>query len=395
MNNKHVGRFRKQYLSTILLLCSALVVTILLAETVLRFAHPNGYYVWPPHIKRFFKPDQGVMPGIFGESRFESNSLGIRGDELTPSHTYRILAIGGSTTECMLLDQFETWPYLLQKTLDENIPNHNVWVGNAGMSGRTTRHHLTAMRYLPLRKMRIDVIVLLIGINDFSKRLSRDERYDPHFLAKPEATEKMMSRTFMGSYNYTNGTFFKKTALWQMLKKVKAMVLHIASLEENGMNYVTWRKHRQQATEIRTKLPDLSSAIEEYARNINKIIDIAQEKSLRLIFMTQPTIWKPGLSEELDSLLWLGGIGNFQVESGKPYYSVEALDKGITKYNEVLLNICKERGVECVDLSYLEKDTTVFYDDVHFNESGARKVFMALVNYILSHEPFGTVSLTQ
>ena len=160
--NKLAGRFRKQHLFTILLLCSSTVVTLLLAETVLRFALPNSYYVWPPHLKNVFKPYQDVMPGISGESRFEINSLGIRGDEPTPSHTYRILTIGGSTTECLYLDQFETWPYLLQKTLDENTPNHNVWVGNAGKSGQTTRHHLTAMRYLPLREMRIDAIILLI-----------------------------------------------------------------------------------------------------------------------------------------------------------------------------------------------------------------------------------------
>jgi hypothetical protein len=100
--------------------------------------------------------------------------------------------------------------------------------------------------------------------------------------------------------------------------------------------------------------------------------------------MTQPTIWKPDLPENLNALLWLGGIGDFQRESGKPYYSVEALEKGIKAYNETLLRICREKGIECLDLaSLLEKDTTVFYDDVHFNESGARKISMHLSEYIL------------
>jgi len=53
------------------------------------------------------------------------------------------------------------------------------------------------------------------------------------------------------------------------------------------------------------------------------------------------------------------------------------------------LRICQERRVECLDLApLLEKDTTVFYDDVHFNESGARKVAQAVSRYVLEREPF-------
>ncbi len=86
-NNKYVGRFRKLHLFTIMLLCFVTVAALLLAETVLGFSHPKGCYIWPHHIKKVFKPYQGIKPGISGESRFEINSLGIRGNELTTSHT--------------------------------------------------------------------------------------------------------------------------------------------------------------------------------------------------------------------------------------------------------------------------------------------------------------------
>jgi hypothetical protein len=148
-------------------------------------------------------------------------------------------------------------------------------------------------------------------------------------------------------------------------KKVK---FHIE--DKAGQNYVTWRKHRHEAVKLINKLPDLSLALEEYARNINKMVEIAQKNSIRLIFITQPTLWKPDLSADLDALLWLGGIGDFQMENHPS-------------------NICQKRHLECVDLaSILQKDTTVFYDDVHFNESGARKVSEVLSIYFLSHDPF-------
>ena len=47
---------------------------------------------------------------------------------------YRILTLGGSSTECLVLDQTEAWPQLLQDRLNETN-KYQVWVGNAGQSG--------------------------------------------------------------------------------------------------------------------------------------------------------------------------------------------------------------------------------------------------------------------
>src|SRR5262249_8176703 len=206
---------------------------------------------------------------------------------------------------------------------------------------------------------------------------------------------ELLSQTFTGTYNiYAEDPFYKKSALWQILRKTKQMTSKEHIEDQDGSIYLTWREHRRRAAEIRETLPDLSSALEEYARNINMIIDLAQEKSAPLIFMTQPTMWKPGLPQDLDALLWLGGIGDFQEEIGKPYYSAAALDKGMKAYNDTLLRVCQKRQIECLDLaSMLEKDTTVFYDDAHFNESGPRKVPEPLSTYLLKLDPFRNTRL--
>jgi lysophospholipase L1-like esterase len=344
----------------------------------------------PPRHKVIFRPQPGIMPGVSGDSNFYINSNGVRGDEFTAQDTYRIMAVGGSTTECSYLDQPETWTQLLQETLNRNTRNQKVWVGNGGLSGTTTRHHLVAMQYLPLREMKINAVILLIGINDLSVRLSHDKDYDPNFLEKPEIKKELLYRTFSGTYHiYPEDPLYKKTALWQMLRQAKQMMSREHIEDEDGRIYITWREHRRRASEMRDAPPDLSSALEEYARNINMIIDLAQEKSVRPILMTQPTMWRTGLPQDLSALLWLGGVGDFQKESGKPYYSVTALEKTMKAYNDTLLRVCRERSLECLDLAALvEKDTTVFYDDVHFNESGARKVAEALSKYLIERAPF-------
>ena len=119
------------------------------------------------------------------------------------------------------------------------------------------------------------------------------------------------------------------------------------------------------------------------------MIDQAKERNLRVILMTQPTMWKADMPKHLEDLLWFGGIGRFQSEPGSPYYSVEALSKAMKMYNEELLKICRNRDVECIDLgNMLPKDTRTFYDDVHFNEGGAERVAEIVANYLLRNEPF-------
>jgi len=384
----------KQSLQKILLFSFSVVFALSIGEVALQFAldsmQHKGYFFMPPRHKVVFRPQPGIMPGISGDSNFYTNSMGIRGEEFTDQDTYRFLAVGGSTTQCSYLDQPETWAHLTQETLNRNIRGKKIWVGNGGVSGTTTRHHLIAMQNLPLKEMKINAVFLLVGINDLSKRLSHDKGYDPNFLNKPEVERELLHQTFTGTYHlYPEDPLYKKSALWQMLRKAKQMISREHIEDEVGKIYITWREHRQRAAEIRDELPDLSSALEEYARNIKMIIDVAQEKSVRLILMTQPTMWKTGLPKNLENLLWLGGIGDFQKEIGNAYYSVTALENAMKAYNDTLLRVCRERRQECLDLaSVLEKDTTVFYDDVHFNESGARKVAEALSRYVLDRNHF-------
>jgi lysophospholipase L1-like esterase len=99
-------------------------------------------------------------------------------------------------------------------------------------------------------------------------------------------------------------------------------------------------------------------------------------------------MWRRDLPPELDDLLWMGGAGDFQNERGKEYYSAAALAAGMELYNETLLETCRERRAECFDLAPLvPKDAGAFYDDVHFNEGGARKVAGALTKYLTEQRP--------
>ena len=158
--------------------------------------------------------------------------------------------------------------------------------------------------------------------------------------------------------------------------------------DKTGSVFQVWRRNRQTSPNRRNWFPDLSEALTEYRENLTEIADVAQRHGVRLVFVTQPTIWRSDLPEGMRALLWLGGEGRFQLRSDRPYYTVEVLAEVVEQYNGVLRELSEERGVECVDLAVMvPKDTTVFYDDCHFNENGARVVATVLAEYFMSREP--------
>ena len=157
--------------------------------------------------------------------------------------------------------------------------------------------------------------------------------------------------------------------------------------------YAEWREHRRRATAIRDSMPDLGPALDEYARNVNTLIDLAEQHSVRPLFLTQPVLWKADLAPELARLLWVGRVGEELRPGGQEYYSIGALAEGMRRYNERLMEVCRSRGVECVDLAAaLPKDTTVFYDDDHYNEAGADRVAGEVAAYMLQYVPFAPSS---
>ena len=67
-------------------------------------------------------------------------------------------------------------------------------------------------------------------------------------------------------------------------------------------------------------------------------------------------------------------------------YSVGALARFMAEFNAITLEVCAAEGARCYDLAAkLPKDTSVFYDDCHFNTSGARKLALLLGGYLARH----------
>jgi hypothetical protein len=108
-----------------------------------------------------------------------------------------------------------------------------------------------------------------------------------------------------------------------------------------------------------------------------------------VVLLTQPTLWREGLSPAELDLLWGGGPPLGRLADGAVYYSAEALAEAMGSYNAALLAVCRERGVECLDVAQqIPSNAAVFYDDAHFTERGSAILTELVADYLLDHEPF-------
>ena len=109
-----------------------------------------------------------------------------------------------------------------------------------------------------------------------------------------------------------------------------------------------------------------------------------RKHSAGVLFVTQPALWQPDIAPETDRLLWMGSVEGLPGMNNRgAYYSAAVLSRMLDRYNETLLEFCREKGLECVDLAArIPLTTEALYDDVHFNEAGARMVAEVLADHL-------------
>jgi hypothetical protein len=233
-------------------------------------------------------------------------------------------------------------------------------------------------------------MVVLVGINELSRRFAMDLEYRVEPVESADYTRELMRQAFQDLPKpYRPGSSLRRTELWQTLRIAKVIVMVRAGLDthvqdQHGANLAEWRRRRKSASLVHAAVPDLTSALDEYRHRLGSLISIARAQRARIILMTQPTIWRADLTPDLDDLLWMGGIGDFQGSGGRGYYTPAALESAMGEFNRTLLDVCRVTGADCLDLAnVLVKNTSTFYDNVHLNESGAAATARTVAEYLI------------
>jgi len=355
------------------LLGGVVMVSWFLIEVALATLLPNAAEVpfhrrWP-NLSLVFHPNHDVMPGVSGPAHYATNSLGIRGGEFPEDRAVkRILCLGGSTTECAYLDETEAWPGRLMRQINETASDakRRVWVGNAGISGFTSKQHLQFVRESELMD-EIDCLVLLVGVNDFSK-----------FVETERLTSQIEHEQALA---LARAPFWCRSHIRNLARRAANVYLPTMTRhyeDPDGANYQLRRQERQAAVKADEPL-ELEGALAEYALRIEQIAGACREHNVRLIVANQPVLWSGELDDESEALLWLGWTARHS------FLSTVALRQGMDEFNATLALTCNRLGIEMVDLSYMHGRKEYFYDDCHFTELGAAEVAGSLNSWLDRH----------
>ncbi len=306
-----------------------------------------------PHMKLEFENEDSLLgfSSYMKKTNFTTNSMGFRGVEIDPKDTnsFRIFCIGGSTTECMRLNDGDDWPGLVQKSLPL-FENKKVEVQNCGKSGDDLQDHLSMLIYR-VAYLKPDVVIIFSGINDVRRSYFDDNPYNIELnrisripFIKMWASEFQLYRRF---YN--------------VIKNQSAPSAESISIKSNYKEQVIYEKKAPRSDSV----PPVDNAI--YRSKLKSIIGICKANNIRLIIATQKTNWT---TNDVMLKKWLYMNLIYDVA-----YNKVILQMKMDELNNIQKSVCRDFKVEVLDVdSLIPGSAKYFYDDCHFNPEGSIKM---------------------
>ncbi len=370
-----------------LLLAFSSVVALMGAELLARQLWPDPgavrHFLNPPHTVWRFRPAPGVMPGIDYEvSRFTVDDVGLRGDDLADARGPRILVVGGSSVEALFVDDADAWPGVAQRRLQ--ALGHRLWIGNAGKSGLESFAHRIQIHHA-LRELRPRTIVVQAGINDLNRCISGGRARlmeDARRARRPDFYDHRP-----GLYALILPPRTPDLALARLLlARPQPPTAHEGVPQDAaGLYLVEQRRRRAQAAKV-DRLPAIDDCLAVYRDNLEAMVAATRAAGVRLALLTQGSLYRPDLPEAQRRLLWFGSVdaGFFAPQPPRRYYSVAVMAELLGRYNQTLLAVCTAHRLPCLDVdALLPKSTESYYDDVHLNRQGSRRLGERLATFLL------------
>lgn len=339
----------------VLLLLGGCAAALLLLEVFLRLYNPLGVRI---------RGDRIVLPRNFRETMtnatnpklaptivFSKNSLGFRGAE--PPRDFdrhlTVLAIGGSTTECLYLTDGTSWPERVGQALSPHFDR--LWVNNAGLDGHSTFGHLLLLDQIVLR-LRPRVLLFLIGLNDVNREL-------------PTGREVATGRAPL-LHRLARHSAIVANAL-DVRRHLEARELALGYREVDLAQTPQMEADRPRAQALVERHREKS--VPAYRSRVRELVRLSRAHGIEPVLLTQPALYG-GEKDDVTgvSLRWIEVDPKQRIHGGLAWRLLE-------EYNDVVREVGAAEDVLVVDLAReLPKSSRLFYDFVHFADEGARQV---------------------
>ena len=319
-----------------------------------------------PNQKFTLFSNEGLI-GIDSVISFTTNNVGFRGDFLDipkPDNEFRIFLVGGSTTECLFIDDSKSIGKQLQKKfIDEK--DINVKVYNAGKSGDISTDHLAMLAHR-INHLEPDLLILFSGINDFRRSI-----FDYNYIKLPQ---KLSNSEILKAFFSTYSQIVRRIILIKNNTSLNEGVVNI-SVDSNYGELI----NKAKSLPLTTTIPKVSTVF--YQNNLKAIAGICKSNNYPLILVTQASTWNSKISNVIKNYHWL------TMSPENKQFEEFVLDHGLERFNDVQRELANQNQIHLIDLAnIIPKSEKYFYDDCHFNNSGVNFYSNLITNYIIENQ---------
>ncbi|HET7789704.1 MAG TPA: hypothetical protein VFK78_02820 [Gemmatimonadales bacterium] len=346
-----------------------------------------GYHVWLPGLRLEIHQDPRVFRQVEPRVRFEVNADGERGgDPGEDPGLYRVLVAGGSSAECLALDQPTSWPGALERLLSSptglaTLGARRVHVGNIGRSGIGSRQLDLILEHVLPRYRHLDAVVIMVGASDILRWL---EEGAPLSLGPAPEVEDVFSSHPRQEFGWTP----RGSALWELARRLRRRWLRPVEVREQaGAWMIDARRMRAEARETRDTAPDPSLLLDTFDHHFRGLLRRAQVYAGRVLVARQPWFDRDPTPEE-SALFWHGGVGKAWKQTLTVFYSQDVLDHLMGLLDARAAAIADQLGIQHLDLRpILTPGLEHYFDAFHYTPQGAGVVARAVAAALLGPWP--------
>jgi len=317
----------------------------------------NPFLLFGPNINK-------QVPHMKGEGTYW-NSQGFRLDDNIPldklSNEYRIIALGGSTTES------DETPYhypqattrILQK---DHIGSKHIQVLNSGKSAYTTAHSLIRLQF-DLLSFQPDMITVMNNINDLTVN------FFPFSDERNNYANKYLKPYYAHHRSLLKDSFLRNSRLlvflFQSLRTLKKQYSYQSIDAQHCGGKAKSMRCSDEPIELRAK--------DSFRNNLRAIAAIGKTHNIIVVFMSMPATYS---DEKITLAFDHKGYNGYIL-----YPPIEEFKNAFEQYNQVIKEVAQEQGVHFIDMyNLMGHEDHYFVDMVHYSFEGYKQFIKIYAN---------------
>lgn len=310
----------------------------------------------PPRTVHSVRPTESYLRAT---GTFDSAKHRLKIDEngfIYPSRVHatpdlNLVFLGGSTTECLYVEEENRFPYVVGRLLERDGKKVNSY--NGGVAGNHSLHSIDALinKVMPLHP---EIVVMMHNINDLAVLLhegtywndspTRSLIFEDSFRHSFISTSKNLKDMLIPNLYIALRDAYYRTAQWL------------------GKPPDEFQRARQHAMAVSHE-----TLVKEFESNLQIFIDISRAYNVTPVLMTEAS----RLKEEPDPTV-RGGMGNLPIDLDFEYGELREL---FLTFNATIRRVGTRNAVLVIDLEKaVPQEPDYIYDVIHFSDKGSKHV---------------------